>query len=190
MDFLEVSLPSNRFWSNSEAKFRQNWDFANRMRSVVSVVSTDNFVTAARQGRLSLLRLRTLCQSKVFLAIFRYFGLFWPKNGILYEYFFLLFCFDFLLCFYDFLTRFFREIEEFEILKFASKLLNVYVLWLTRPFRRKTWSEHAFARVSQLLCFVERGSRDYDMEKMTCTLWSSERLFSKAEILYFVPCLR
>ena len=76
MAFLEVSLPSNRFWSNSEAKFRQNWDFANRMRSVVSVVSTDNFVTAARQGRLSLLRLRLLCQSKVFLAIFRYFGLF------------------------------------------------------------------------------------------------------------------
>ena len=107
MDFLEVSLPSNRFWSNSEAKFRQNWDFANRMRSVVSVVSTDNFVTAARQGRLSLLRLRTLCQSKVFLAIFRYFGLFWPKNGILFEYIFLLFCIDFLLCFDDYLTRFF-----------------------------------------------------------------------------------
>ena len=36
-----------------------------RMRSVVSVVSTDNFVTAARQGRLSLLLLRMLCQSKV-----------------------------------------------------------------------------------------------------------------------------
>lgn len=36
-----------------------------RMRSVVSVVSTDNFVTAARQGRLSLLMLRMLCQSKV-----------------------------------------------------------------------------------------------------------------------------
>ena len=42
----------------------------------------------------------------------------------------------------------------------------------------------ARSRVSQYLSSVERGSRDYDMEKMTCTLWNSERLFSKAEILF------
>ena len=100
MDFLEVSLPSNRFWSNSEAKFRQNWDFANRMRSVVSVVSTDNFVTAARQGRLSLLMLRMLSQSKVSSKFSEFFSLILTYKSKFFQlesfvkYLFWFLCFD------------------------------------------------------------------------------------------------
>ena len=184
MDFLEVSLPSNRFWSNSDANIRQIWDFArtNEVRGLRGEHRQLCYRCAARQ--IKSFDASNAMSIQGFEQIFGIFEFDFDLQNWIFQ-------FEIFLKIFVFVSLFWRIFfgtfcSKLKRLKYWNLPQNLWTFMCSgwRGLFAEKLEASARSRVSQYLSSVERGSRDYDMEKMTCTLWNSERLFSKAEILF------